>query len=258
MVNDETQVVEARSLDDGLFDDGAARRSIVGRGSGLETEVAPSRRQAKMFTYMKLCREDNCPSHVNRKGWLTVGPALQPLTMQEHMEFLQSKHATVVLKDDGSPYRIDMNDLTAHPAQRFEPLLAEGLDQLKHLPLDQMQAMGWHRMPAVVAAVPALEDTVEYYCEHGCAQTGTDARWFLEEDIVRKHVLAVHGAAAAPDAMGRRISEAMEQMGGFQGMDPVALATAIVTALEARDVEKAAAAQLVADASNEITDEDDN
>jgi len=160
-----------------------------------------------------------------------MGPATGVITAQENAEFIEAKHATPLIK-------YGKHDLGAvnSPSTRYGPLIAEG--GIEELPLSQMQAFGWHHIPAVVAKVPALADTIEFYCENGCPKDGKKGRWFLSEDVLRKHTEALHRDAAAPAAVGRSIANALAEVSSFQQMDQSGLVSAVVVAIKAYEDSK--------------------
>jgi hypothetical protein len=187
-----------------------------------------TRREPKKLMYFRLCDRTRCTVHSQSDGWVTMGVASGVITAQEHTEFIEAKHATP-LHEYG---RHDL-DAVKDPTTRYAPLINEG--GITELPLSQMRAFGWHHIDAVVALVPELEETKEWYCENGCPKSGKKARWFLSEDLLRKHTEALHRDAAAPAAVGRSVVEALKELPSMQQLDPAALVAAVIAGIKVAD-----------------------
>ena len=180
--------------------------AIVGGGPVDDEAFTPiSRRRYRELLYWRFCDREGCHQHTNSGGWITTGPSLNPLSAYEYVEFMASKHATPLTE-----YKTVEPDDIVLPATRFKPLIERG--GLKEMPLGQLQAYGWHHIPAIVEARPELADTIEFLCEHGCPREGGRKRWFLLEETLHKHYRAIHADVVAPTVMANKIAEAMEKL----------------------------------------------
>ncbi len=228
--------LSARSIDSPVAD-GMSKLSgdaLMREVLGLEDpkdRTRQTRREPKKLMYFRLCDGETCSVHPQGEGWVTMGPASGVITAQEHAEFSEAKHATPL-----TAYGRHDLDAVANPSTRYGPLISEG--GIKELPIGQMRAFGWHRIPAVVALVPELADTVEYYCENGCPKAGKRGRWFLSEDILKKHTEALHRDAAAPAAVGRHIVQALKDVSEYQAMDTERLVATVILGIKAYEDSK--------------------
>ncbi len=220
--------------------------AIVGTG---EDAMAVSlqktrRRQNKQLSYWRMCADEACTKHQDRKGWIIMGPTLQLYTSMEYIEFQEFKHATC-LTEYGS---YDLDEMR-EPWNRWKHLIARG--GLKEMPAEQMAMYGWHRLPEAVAARPELIEwqQKEIICDHGCPTTGLRVRRYFVQDEYTKHVRNLHKEAAAPTAIGKVIAEAIAAVGTpAANIDVNVLAAAIVAAERAK-------VELEADEPSKLTDE---
>ena len=203
------------------------RDAILGLDPDLPEEVRERRRQPKEYMYFRLCK--GCKVHTQGYSKITMGPANGIITAQEHAEFIANKHATP-LPEYG---KYDL-DLVRDPGTRFKPIIEKG--GIKEFSLFQMQELGWHRIPQVVALVPELGETEEIICTYGCATTGVKTRWFLVFDGVsesyNRHITGLHSEVAAPEAIGRKVSEAVVAAAQLKSMDIPELVAAVVLAIK--------------------------
>ncbi|KKL79340.1 hypothetical protein LCGC14_2015790, partial [marine sediment metagenome] len=206
-----SEVVAAEPVDAAPTDEELAN-AILGIDPDMAGAIPPSRRETKKMMYFRLC--PGCSAHPQGYSKIVVGPANGMISAMEHAEFISSKHATP-LQEYGSQ---ELNEVR-NPGVRYEALLKQG--GIKEFSLFQMQEMGWHRIPQVVALRPELEATEEITCTYGCATTGAKARWFILTDGVsegyNRHVTALHKDVAAPEAIGRKVSEAVIAAAQLQG-----------------------------------------
>ncbi len=202
----------------------ALMRAVLGIEDPKD-RTSQTRREPKKLMYFKLCDGSVCSIHPQSEGWITMGPASGVITAQEHAEFIEAKHATPLIRYG----RHDLGKVN-NPAVRYGPLISEG--GIAELPLVQMRAFGWHHIPSVVALIPELGETIEYYCENGCPKTGKRGRWFLSEDDLKKHTGALHQDAAAPAAVGHHIVKALKDVSSFQAMDAERLVKTVVAGIK--------------------------
>ena len=204
-------------------------RDLVGQGAG-EVALTPRRQRSKEFMYWRTCQRDNCERHVEQRGWVTVGPAFQPFTATEYVEFMETKHATP-LQDYGHSVS---NEMAIGPS-RFKMLLEKG--GIKEFAVDQLIAYGWHRMESVLAARPDVAAAVstggfqDYICEHGCPVVGRRARVFSTLEGYKAHVKVAHSESAAPEAVGRAIANNLKGNVAGNAPDIASIAAAVVAAM---------------------------
>lgn len=171
-----------------------------------------SRRDTRRVMYWKMCQDEGCLQHQTRKGWITTGPARGRYSNVEFFEFEQGKHATP-LDDYGSYIPDELSSPSGRQlnGERFTPLIEK--DGIKEFPLDQLIAYNWHRIDAVVKAVPRLKEVKEFPCEHGC---NPQRRVFKSPDELQKHYRGLHPEVAAPSEMGKHLERAMQQFATAQ------------------------------------------
>ena len=184
-------------------------------GVGQQFQGDRSSKNTRVLTYWKKCtgeyKDQMCQSHGDDLGWIMVGPWPNRFTMYEVQEFELAKHATRL--DDKyiqppveDPSRLVTNELK-NPITRFAPLIRNG--GIHEMPLEQMIAYNWHRLPVFRKEFPELEKVVDIPCEFGCALKGRNARIFTSVDGYRQHVKIVHSDVQAPKAIGEVIKEAI-------------------------------------------------
>ena len=206
-------------------------RELVGEGAS-DIAIAP-RRRSKEHMYWKSCQRADCQRHIEQRGWVTTGPAFQPFTATEYVEFMEFKHATP-LPEYGSSVS---NEISIGPT-RFKMFLEKG--GIKEFPIDQLVAYGWHRMESVLTARPDVAEATttlrEYVCEHGCPVVGPRARIFSTLEGYKAHTKVMHSEAAAPEAVGRAIANTLQRGAGVNAPDVASIAAAIVSALQTSGV----------------------
>ena len=215
------------------IDDTQLANAILGINEIDDAFTPMSRKRYREILYWRFCSIEGCNQHTNSGGWVTTGPSLNPLSAIEYVEFQAGKHATPLTE-----YKTVEPDEVSLPATRFKPLIERG--GLKEMPLEQLQAYGWHHIPAIVEARPELADTIEFLCEHGCPREGMRKRWFLREETLHKHYRAIHADVVAPTVMATKIADAMEKLpeaiGG--GVDTETLVTLVIAGIKAYEESK--------------------
>ena len=205
--------------------------------------VNPGQRHSKELQYWKLCEIEDCQIHYQQKGWVVLGPALQPRTAVEWSQYQSTKHATPLTK-----YGRWASGEVFNPPTRFGPLIRQG--GIVEIPLDQAIAYKWHLKPQLVALIPALANVEVLLCEHGCATKGPRARTFNDSMSRDKHYRVMHEEIVGPTLIGRQMRD-MATSGNGQTATPIdyeALGTAIAKSLptseapQAIDYEKMAVA----------------
>jgi len=195
-------------------------------GSSEDT-VAGTVERSKQLMYWRKC--SGCQIHREELGWIIVGPAMGNLTSQEFYEFQRSKHAEPLEKYGkyvvGNSRANGKYNIT-EGARRFEPLIELG--GFHEIPLSQMKAYNWHRIPAIVKNVPELSEVVEYPCKYGCAD-----RIFTTQEQLISHISVMHKDVAQPEAIGREISKVLEVTQNSSGISPEAIAQIVVAVREA-------------------------
>ena len=201
-------------------------------GANIEGNV----RHSKEKQYWKSCIMEDCLTHQTQKGWIMIGPALQPRTAVEYTEFMEIKHATPLPK-----YGRAASGMMFDGPTRLVPLIEAG--GINEIPIEQLTEYGWHRKPTMLKLLPMLEGLAEkdIICEEGCPTTGPKTRWFANAMEYNKHVSIMHKEAAAPKAIGREFSAAIAAIeasrtanpaSGFTKEDLKAFAVAIAQALK--------------------------
>lgn len=179
-----------------------ALQGIEGGPTGVDFQ-APTQ-HSKEYIYWKLCTFENCSQH-SQRGWVVIGPALQPRTAMEYSEFQQVKHATPLPQ-----YGRNAAGKMVDGATRLIPLIEAG--GIHEIPIEQAVAYQWHRKPALVKLLPELEGIPTYPCNHGCDTRGPRARVFNTTSGLEKHIKVMHKDVAQPAAIGREIGKVIEAM----------------------------------------------
>ena len=206
-------------------------RELVGEGAS-DIAIAP-RRRSKELMYWKTCQREDCQRHIEQRGWVTMGPAFQPFTATEYVEFMEFKHATPL-----PAYGSSISNEMAIGPTRFKMLLEKG--GIKEFAIDQLIAYGWHRMESILTARPDVAEATitlrEYICEHGCPTVGPRARVFSTIEGYKAHTKVMHSEAAAPEAVGRAIATTLQRGTGVNAPDIASIAAAVVLALQSSGI----------------------
>jgi len=199
-------------------------------GSGANGDIALSnRRRGRELMYWHGCQREDCNRHIEQRGWILLGPAFNPFTSVEYVEFMQSKHATPI-----EGYGNVSMDLATGPT-RFKVLLEK--NGLKEFPLDQLVAYGWHRSATLLQARPDLAEAIgkvqEYACEHGCPTVGPRARVFSSLEAYKQHTKVNHQETAAPEAVGRAIATTLgRNPGAGNGAEIAEIVASVIAGLQ--------------------------
>jgi len=206
--------------------------AIRGRGPKRFDEAMPSSRQSRQITYWKLHTCDNdCVRHPKRKGWVTTGPVMSPLTAQEWAEFRIIHHALPL--DEQEPnkygkYEDTMGDPIFGGTDRFSPLIEQG--GIRFFPKDQLIQYGWANIDAVKKARPDLGNFEYITCDYDCG-----VKPFYNKDGYNRHLTAYHRDASNAQAVGQQVQSAMSQiltaMPANQSIDVNELTKVIVAAM---------------------------
>lgn len=183
--------------------------SLFGREVSGPISVA---KRNKAMQYWKKCsgvyNGNPCPIHKYDFGWVTLGPVMSPLTAIEYTEFQASKHMTPLPQygqyEVGNVPGQDFN--VTDQETRFKAIIAKG--GIAEFPISQMKAYNWHRFKEIRELFPALQEIVDFPCEHGCID-----RVFSNAEIYRTHVKVWHQDVAAPQAIGKEFNRALEALG---------------------------------------------
>ena len=205
---------------------------LYGRGR----EVAPSQAldTSKHLQYWKKC--SGCAKHTQELGWVVLGPVMSRYTSQEYYDFEQGKHATPLPQygqypagksSSGANSKYDV----VEPERRFEPLIEQ--NGFREIPIDQMIAYNWHRIPVMVKYVPQLAEVQSYPCEYGCSN-----RVFTNPEHLKTHISVKHQNVEQPAAIGQEISKAIDAVTSRDNsMSPEAIATIVMAVREAMKIE---------------------
>lgn len=182
----------------------------------------------KQLIYWKKCQ--GCQIHKKELGWVVVGTAMGPHTMNEYYTLLNHKHFTplekygqwLIGKNSGQKY--DLTD----SAHRFDALIMAG--GLLEIPYDQMKAYNWHKFPEIVKYVPELANVIEYSCEYCTDKVYTDAKHLAV------HTKIWHQDVAQPKAIGQEISRAIAAVGSVNNENIAAIVAAVVAAMQSSGV----------------------
>ena len=189
--------------------------------------------RSKHLQYWRKCQ--GCQIHTNDLGWIILGPAMSPYTATEYYEFQRGKHAEPLPQygsymaghSSGSKYDV------VEANRRFEPLIE--LNGIKEIPLDQMIAYNWHRIPVIVKYVPELANIQEYKCTYGCAPLTST---FTDPRHLQTHMKVWHQDVAQPAAIGQEISKAIEAVSSANQISPEAIAAIVMAVREALKAEQ--------------------
>lgn len=212
---------------------------MTGNAEVAEAVSVPGRK-SKEIQYWRMCpssKYPRCERHRNSQDFIIIGPAMSPLTAIEYTEFQMVKHAEPLANHYGrQEMGVRGSDMHKGPT-RFNSIILNG--GINEFCVQQMVDYGWHKLPAVVMARPELVTAVTIKCPHGCQRrefygvTEADARFLME-----KHVRAMHKDTAAPMAIGREITKAVEAVGQSKQFDPEMLAQLIAGVMAAMDERK--------------------
>lgn len=203
--------------------------AIRGRGPNKFDEAMPSSRQSRQITYWKLHNCDNdCARHIKRKGWVTTGPVMSPLTAQEWAEFRIIHHAVPLDEQDPNKFGKYEDGPIFEGLGRFEPLLEQG--GIRFFPKEQLIQYGWARIDAVKKARPDLGDFKYIECDYDCG-----VKPFHNKDGYNRHLTAYHRDASSAQAVGQQVQSAMSQiltdLPQNQSIDPIELGKAVAVAV---------------------------
>lgn len=185
----------------------------------------------KLIQYWKKCT--GCQIHKDELGWVVIGPAMSEYTMQEYYTYLNHKH-WVPLEKYGQ-YLIGNNpnqkyDLTK-PETRFQALADN--NGIGEIPIDQMIAYNWHRIPAVAKYFPELQEVVDYRCEY-CPD-----KVYTQQQHLAVHTRIWHADVAQSKAVGQEISRAIGAVTAGNSFSPTDIAAIVVAVREALKSESA-------------------
>lgn len=180
--------------------------AIRGRPQGGPDEVMPARRQSRQITYWKLhtCDSD-CSRHLRRKGWVTTGPVMSPLTAQEWAEFRIIHHALPLDEQNPNKYGMYEDGPIFSGIDRFAPLLEQG--GINFFPSEQLIQYGWARIDEVKKARPDVADFEYIVCDYDCG-----VKPFHSKDGYQRHLTAYHRDASSAQAVGQQVQSAMTQV----------------------------------------------
>ena len=207
-------------------------RELVSEGAN---ELAAPARGSRQFQYWRNCEREDCNRHKKQQGWLMLGPAFQPNTATEYVEFIRNKHATPL-----DAYGTSSDNSMAVGPNRFDMMLKKG--GIKDFPIEQLIAYGWHRSKTILDSradlAKAVKDLHEYSCEHGCPTTGVSAKIFSTIEDYKTHEKVMHPEASAPAAVGRAIASTLQREGASNGADIASIVTAVIAGLKSEGMLK--------------------
>lgn len=200
-------------------------------GKGEQIIAGGVTEKNKQLQYWKKCT--GCQIHTEELGWVVIGPAMSEYTMQEYYSYLNHKHWTPLEKY--GKYLIGFNknqpyDLT-DPPRRFEALIKN--DGVHEIPIDQMVAYNWHRIPAIAKYFPALQQVVDYQCEY-CPN-----KVYTQPEHLAIHTRIHHADVASSKAVGQEISKAIAAVTEKPNFSPTDIAAIVVAVREALKSESA-------------------
>jgi hypothetical protein len=187
--------------------------------------------------YFRMCPDQGCLRHrgldsgINeRAGWITIGPDRASNSI-EHTRYIEDKHMTP-LPEYG---RMPVGMLGASNASlRFKALLEHPSGRgIFEIPLTQLAAYGWDKIPEVRAIRTDCETITRISCGHGCVN-----RSFLTDDQYKVHIQAKHAEVASSVAIGEAVKGAVAL--NQQAFDPTQLATAVVAVIQQLNTQAAA------------------
>ena len=224
-----TEAVEQRVGPTQVPSDAELTAAIRGRSPSKFDEAMPSSRQSRQITYWKLHTCDNdCSRHLKRKGWVTTGPVMSPLTASEWAEFRIIHHALPLDEQNPNKYGKFEDGPIFAGLGRFEPLLEQG--GIVFFPKEQLIQYGWAKIDAVKKARPDLGDFKYITCDYDCG-----VKPFHNKDGYNRHLTAYHRDASSAQAVGQQVQSAMSQiltaMPANQSINVNELSKAIVAAV---------------------------
>lgn len=199
-------------------------------GRRSDDVVANTNNKTKRVQYWRKC--GGCQIHTKELGWITLGPSMSLHTSVEYYEFQQSKHAQPLEKYGtflAGHAANEKYDVVTQPHRRLEPLIEH--NGIHEMPLDQMVAYNFHRIPVIVKYVPELANVVDHPCQFGCPPNKT----FNSIESLQKHIKVWHADVAQPQAIGREISKAIDVIGERSAVSPELISA---VALAVRDALK--------------------
>jgi hypothetical protein len=212
------QMTDLQNQNDGIA-------NAINRQWGPEVVAHQGRAGAGMLQYWRKCMRMGCPRHTDKftntnreMGWVIVGPDMgSPI---EHARWINSKHMTPLPQYGSMSYGVDG---AANPYTRFKQLIEKG--GLRELPVDQIQAYNWDKIPEVAYAHPDLVIS-RIPCDLGCVN-----RDFLTEEIYKDHISGWHSEAKGTMAIGAELGKVMRQQQQPQAVDAVAIGAAVSAAI---------------------------
>jgi hypothetical protein len=189
--------------------------------------------------YFRMCADIQCGKHhsldsgINESaGWITIGPDRASNAI-EHTRYIEDKHMTPMPEYGRMP--VGMMG-ASNSALRFRWLLEHPSGRgLFEMPISQIAAYGWDKIPEVRAIRTDCAQITRIPCGHGCVN-----RDFLTDSQYKGHIQVRHAEVATSVAIGDAVKGAVAGAGGGGTVSPTDLATAVVAVLHQLQAQEAA------------------
>ena len=225
-----------------------------------EAEEDQVKRKDLEYIYWKRCERERCFRHSDKltgvnlqRGWVVTGPS-EASDPRGFDRYVRAKHMTPLPQYGAFP--IGEASIITGGRTRLIELVNRG--GLLEVPLDQMIAYNWDKIPLLRMNVPALTGVNRWPCKYGCI-----GRDFTSQDGYKEHIKAIHENLMVQEATAETFKAAIEMLGdkliaaqsagtAIAPMDPTVMATTLALAMQMTEAAKQGQAQTAAEAAAAI------